>query len=717
MSEADRPTTELQSHLAAIVESSDDAIVSKGLDGIIRTWNSAAERIFGYRAEEVIGKSILILIPQDRQHEEPQIIAKLSAGERIEHYETIRRRKDGTLIDISLTVSPIRDAQGRVVGASKIARDVTERKRTEAALREETRRLEILQSTGKALASQLELQSLLQSVTDAATELSGAEFGTFYYNTKNGQGESFQLYTVTGAPPQAFQKFGDPRAAPILEPTFRGEAPIRLDDITQDGRYGQWSAQHGLSDGQPLVRSFLAVPVVSRSGGVIGALFFGHSEAGVFSERTEKLIIGVAAQAAVGIDNARLYEDVRKASEERQYLLDAERAARTEAERASLMKDEFLATLSHELRTPLTAILGWAQILSLGDYTPADLAEGLETIARNARAQTRLIDDLLDMNRIVSGKVRLDVQTTDLAPVIDAAVDAVRPSAEAKRIRLRKIVDPLAGPVTGDPMRLQQIVWNLLSNAVKFTPKEGKIDVILERVNSHVEITVSDSGEGIAPDFLPHVFERFRQSDSSLTRRHGGLGLGLAIVKQLTELHGGSVSAKSDGAGQGATFIIRLPLSPVRGDTADREHPAAEYSRKNCSQQISLTGVKVLVVDDEADARELVKRVLAGCGAIVEVADSAVEALTRLNRQQHDVIVSDIGMPETDGYQFIRELRQRPPTAGGRTPAVALTAFARSEDRTRAMMAGYQVHIAKPIEPRELIATVASLAGRIGANN
>jgi len=715
MTEADRPTMDLQSHLAAIVESSDDAIISKGLDGIIRTWNSAAERVFGYSADEMIGKSITTLIPPGRQDEEPTIIARLKSGQRIDHYETIRRRKDGTLIDVSLTVSPIRDAQGTIVGASKIARDITEHKRTEAALREETRRLEILQNTGALLGSQLELQSLLQSVTDAATELSGAEFGAFFYNTRNEHGESYLLYSLSGAPREAFDKFGHPRATPLFGPTFRGEASIRIDDVLDDPRYGQWGPYHGMPPGHLPVRSYLAVPVISRSGEVIGGLFCGHSAVGVFTERSERLLVGVASQAAVGVDNARLYEDVRRASEERQHLLDAERAARSEAERASLMKDEFLATLSHELRTPLTAILGWSQILSMGDYTPDDLKEGLETIGRNARAQTRLIDDLLDMNRIVSGKVRLDVQTVELAPIIDAAVDAVRPSAEAKAIRLRKILDPLAGPVTGDPMRLQQIVWNLLSNAVKFTPKGGKIDVILERVNSHLEITVCDSGEGIAADFLPHVFERFRQSDSSLTRRHGGLGLGLAIVKQLTELHGGAVSVTSGGSGQGATFVVRLPLSPVRRNEALHEHPAAEQHSVRRLHNVTLSGVKVLVVDDEADARELVKRVLTGCGASVEAAGSASEAISHLASLQPDVIVSDIGMPVTDGYQFIREVRKRPAAAGGKIPAVALTAFARSEDRTRAMMAGYQVHISKPIEPRELIATVASLAGRIGA--
>jgi signal transduction histidine kinase/CheY-like chemotaxis protein len=435
----------------------------------------------------------------------------------------------------------------------------------------------------------------------------------------------------------------------------------------------------------------------------------------MFSERCEQLLVGIAAQAAIGIDNARLYEDVRKAAEERRHLLEAERAARTESERASLMKDEFLATLSHELRTPLSAILGWSQMLAMGGYSPEDLAEGLESISRNAHAQTRLIDDLLDMNRIVSGKVRLDVQTADLASVIDAAVNAVRPSIDAKGIRLRKILDPLAGPVLGDPTRLQQIVWNLLTNAVKFTPKEGKIDVLLERVNSHIEITVSDSGEGIAPQFLPHVFERFRQSDSSLTRRHGGLGLGLAIVKQLDELHGGTVRAKSAGEGQGATFVITLPIAPIREANERREHPTAGLTASWNWRDVHLEGIKVLVVDDEPDARNLVKRLLLTCGAEVATAESAAQALAQLSSQRPQVIVSDIGMPEIDGYHFMREVRQLSAESGGKTPAVALTAFARSEDRTRAMMAGYNVHIAKPIEPHELIATVASLVGRTGS--
>jgi signal transduction histidine kinase/ActR/RegA family two-component response regulator len=433
----------------------------------------------------------------------------------------------------------------------------------------------------------------------------------------------------------------------------------------------------------------------------------------VFSERAERSVVAVAAQAAIAVDNARLYEAQKRAALEREDLLAAERAARSEAERMNLLKDEFLATLSHELRTPLNAILGWSQVLNLSDPATSDFRDGLEAIERNARAQTQLFDDLLDMSRIISGKIRLDVQWANLASVVDAAVESVRPSAEAKSIRLRKIIDPLAGPVSGDPTRLQQIVWNLLSNAIKFTPKGGKVDVLLERVNSHVEITVHDSGVGIKPEFLPLVFERFRQADASTTRSFGGLGLGLSIVKQLVELHGGSVRAKSPGEGQGATFIVSLPLAPVRNGEA-REHPTTNRATYIDCEQFDLRGLRVLVVDDEADSRALLDRVLGQCHIDVLLAANAHDALDVIRTQRPDVIISDIGMPGEDGYELLRRVRALPEEAGGRTPAIALTAFARSEDRTRAMIAGYQVHIAKPIEAPELMATIASLARRTG---
>ena len=408
--------------------------------------------------------------------------------------------------------------------------------------------------------------------------------------------------------------------------------------------------------------------------------------------------------------NARLLEQATRAAAERAGLLEAERKARAEVERVSIMKDEFLATLSHELRTPLNAILGWSEMLLKSESDPEDVKRGLETIARNARAQAQLIEDLLDMSRIVAGKVRLDVQRTDLAAVVEAAVDAVKLSADAKEIRLRKIIDPQAGPVFGDPNRLQQIVWNLLSNAVKFTSKGGKVDVRVGRVNSHIEITVIDSGPGISAEFLPHVFERFRQADASTTRKHGGLGLGLAIVKQLVELHGGTVRVESEGSGLGATFIVSLPLGAIRSD-ARREHPTAGGTAP-LHEEVDLNGIKVLVIDDEPDARALITLVLTSANAEVICAASAAEGMELLAKEHPDLLLSDIGMPGKDGYQFIREVRSLPAPSGGKTPAIALTAFARSEDRTRALMAGYQIHIAKPIEPSELLATVASLSGR-----
>ncbi|MEZ0267075.1 MAG: ATP-binding protein, partial [Phycisphaerae bacterium] len=415
--------------------------------------------------------------------------------------------------------------------------------------------------------------------------------------------------------------------------------------------------------------------------------------------------------------------DRKLAEAERNRLLDGERAARAEAERAGRMKDEFLATLSHELRTPLNAILGWAQILRAdtdGTAPPADdLHQGLEVIERNARAQTRIIDDLLDMSRIIAGKVRLDVQPVALPPVIEAAVDTVRPAADAKGVRVHVALDPLAGHVSGDPGRLQQVFWNLLANSVKHTDRGGRVDVALARAGSHLEVSVTDTGEGIAPEFLPHVFDRFRQADGSTTRRHGGLGLGLSIVRHLTELHGGTVRAWSAGAGLGATFTVSLPLTAVHagGDgqaTDGKPRPArAGLSRAATmtgADGVDLTGVRVVVVDDEPDARTLVRRILEDCGAVVSTAASAREALAAVQGERPDALVSDVGMPGEDGYSLIRRVRALPAAEGGDVPAIALTAYARGEERTRALRAGFTGHIAKPVEPAELVATIAALA-------
>jgi PAS domain S-box-containing protein len=721
MDKADRQNEDLRTALAtsrsilrATLESTADGILVTDAGGRVIAHNEKFVQIWGLAHEQVAGAehAALVALVSHRFRAPERLAGRIRdiyASETEEMFDTLEMT-DGRVLE---RLSRMQRLDDRSVAHVWSYRDITARRRAEDALRDEARVLDLLNQTGRAIASTLELPTLLQTVTDAATQMSGARFGAFFYNTVDASGDAFVLYTLSGAPREAFERFGHPRATPLFGPTFHGQPPIRIDDVRTDPRYGQLPPHFGMPAGHLPVRSYLAVPVLSRGGATIGVLLFGHPDAGVFTERAERLVVGIAAQAAVAIDNARLFEETRRIAEERERLVQAERAAREDIARASRVKDEFLATLSHELRTPLTAILGWSRVLMLKKGDAETLARGVEAIARNAAAQAKLIEDLLDMSRIMSGKVRLEVQPTDLAGVIEAAVDAVRPSADAKELQLRSVLDPLAGPVSGDPGRLQQVVWNLLSNAVKFTPRGGSVEVLLQRVDAQLEIVVRDSGVGIAAEFLPHVFDRFRQADSTTTRSHGGLGLGLAIVKQLVELHGGGVRVDSAGAGHGAVFVVGLPLAAPRA-SAGHEHPAGERPATPAYDELSLEGLHVLVVDDEPDARELVRQLLGECRAEVSTASSAVQALDMLQRLRPDVLLSDIGMPERDGYQLIRDVRRLPVDQGGRTPAIALTAFARSEDRTRAMLAGYQVHVSKPIEPHELIATVASLAGRMG---
>lgn len=525
------PPPAAQALLAAIVDSSEDAIVSKSLDSIVTSWNAGAERIFGYTAEEMIGQSITRLIPHDRPEEEAHIIERLRKGERVEHFESVRVRKDGTSLEVSLTISPVRSSTGEIIGASKIARDITEQKHAQRRL----------------AAANADLEQALQKVEQANRQL----------------------------------------------------------------------------------------------------------------------------------------------------------------ETAAQMKSEFVATLSHELRTPLTAILGWVHILKSQTPIADELAEGLAVIERNTRAQLQLIEDLLDMSRIEAGKVNLDIQSVDLSSVVEAAIETVRPAATAKRIRVTSAFSSLGGTVMADRNRLQQILWNLLTNAIKFTPKDGRIHVTTERVNSHAEIAVCDNGEGIAPEFLGHVFERFRQADGSTTRRHGGLGLGLSIVKHLTELHGGETRARSAGLGKGATFVVSLPL--VAAHEHATQHAASERNAVLDAEidVNDLRGIKILSIDDDTDSATIIRRILEAQHGEVRTAESMEEGLRLVSEFVPDVILSDIGMPGHDGYEFIKRLRARP---GIFIPAVALTALARSEDRTRALRAGFQMHVAKPVDPAELVATVFSLA-------
>jgi len=430
----------------------------------------------------------------------------------------------------------------------------------------------------------------------------------------------------------------------------------------------------------------------------MGAIAFHYRNPHHFNELEVRVATTLANLAEAAIRTAELYEEQRE--------------LRARAEEASRLKDEFLATVSHELRTPLNAILGWARILHSGKLDAVSARRAAETIERNARSQNQIIEDLLEVSRIITGKLRLEVSLVDLHSVLEEAIDSVKPAVRAKGIQLQSKLDPCAGPVTGDPERLQQVFWNLLSNAVKFTAEGGRIQVQLHRIGSHVEITVEDNGIGIEKKFLPYVFDRFRQADSTAARTHGGMGIGLAIVRHLVELHGGTVHAESRGAGQGSTFTVSLPPAILPSEEASagiklhKDEPADQ-------QDPDLKGMRVLAVDDEADARELLTTIVRQYGGEAEAAASAAAALCKMEEWQPNVLVADIGMPDEDGYALIRKVRSLPPDRGGDIPAVALTAYARAEDRRRALVAGYQMHVAKPVDPKELAHKVADLVGKL----
>jgi len=643
------------------------------------------------------------------------------------------RGADGNFRWFLTRVEAVHDRDGRVVRWFGTNTDVDQVKRAEQALREESHVLELLNSTGSMLASTRDLRALMQAATDVAAGVCGARFGAFFHYGQDGEGTLFSLFTLAGTTASQFQDFAAPGASALFGPGPRADGLVRSADLGRDAGRGP-ALQFGLPAGHPPVRSYLAVPVVARSGELLGTMFFGHPEPGVFTERSERIVSGIAAQAAIAVDNIRLYEASSRAAEERKVLLENEREARAEAERTSQMKDEFLATLSHELRTPLSAILGWSQVLRRGSRDGADLQRGLSTIERNARAQAQLIEDLLDMSRITSGKVLLDMQVLAPGSFIDAAIETVRPAADAKGIRIEKryASDAIAPLVAGDPGRLQQVIWNLLSNAIKFTPREGQVTIDVGQRDEQVAITIRDNGAGIGPEFITHVFERFRQADASMTRTHGGLGLGLSIVKHLVEQHGGTVRAESAGVGQGSSFTIELPAAKAATPRPVPAAPVAAASQEQAQAQAAtlasmpaggagapapaappdsvvrdMRGTSVVVVDDDRDARELIARILADCQASVRLAGSAREALDLLRASPPDLLISDLGMPEVDGLELMSWVRALPRDAGGLVPAIALTAFARSEDRLKALEAGFSAHVSKPVEQSELMAAIA----------
>jgi signal transduction histidine kinase len=578
--------------------------------------------------------------------------------------------------------------------------DITEERLAREAQREEALTNESLLRVARAI-SGFDLAAIVQAVTDEATTVCRAEFGAFFYNMADEVGESYMLYTLSGVPRSAFEKFPMPRNTAVFGPTFAGKGVVRADDITKSEHYGLSEPYRGMPPGHLPVRSYLAVPVVSRTGEVLGGLFFGHSQVGVFGPRDEHTVVAIAQQAAVAMDSARLFE-----------LAQQERA---KAEDASRMKDDFLATISHELRTPLQSILGWTHMLRRGALEGPAGQRALEAVERNAKAQAALIEDILDVSRIIAGKLRIEVAPVSLAEVVSAALDTVRPAADAKQVRLTALVDPEASPVMGDEHRLQQVAWNLLSNAVKFSRPGGWVEVAVRSESDAVVVTVRDDGQGIPADFLPHVFDRFRQLDASITRKSAGLGLGLSIVKHVVELHGGSVLAESAGEGLGATFSVRIP-SVARSQPSETPRGSSFATMPPGTPGTALVaGLRILVVDDEEDARELLHALLVHEKAEVRTASSSREAFALLREDPPDVLLSDIGMPEEDGYTLIERVRALPASEGGRTPAVALTAYARSEDRTRSLRKGFNHHVAKPVDAQELLAAIANLMGRFSS--
>ena len=784
-----------QTYLAAIVESSDDAIISKDLDGTIRSSNAAAERMFGHSRAELIGQSVRILIPPERQKEEDEILERLSRGERVDHFETVRVAKDGRRLDVSLTVSPVRDASGAIVGVSKTARDITEQKRVAAELAAQQEWFRVtLASIGDAVIAS-DAAGRVTYINGTAAALTGwmadvamgqplaDVFHIINEKTRqpveNPAGLVMRLGQIVGLANHTVLISRDGTERPIADsaaPIRDGEGRIlgvvlvfrdvtderRAEDAIAEQREWLETTLESIGDAviatdvrgrivfmNPVAEHLTGWQTDAARGRVCGDVFNIINEKSrrpvenpVTRVFAEGVIVGLANHtvliAADGterpIDDSgapirnrdgrivgvvlvfrdvterRRSEDERQAAAaERLRLLEAERVARTEAERASRVKDDFVAMVSHELRTPLNAILGWTQLMMKGRDDASVIDRGLDVVARNTRVQAQLISDLLDISRITAGKLRLEIQSVDLVSVITDAIETVQQEADSKGIEVRRELDVKVGPIAGDPARLQQVTWNLLSNAIKFTPRGGHVVVTLRQVDSDAELAVSDSGSGIRPEFLPHVFDRFQQADLSITRRFGGLGLGLSIVKHLVELHGGAVQAASGGEGEGATFTITLPSSDVTA--IPWRPPSADAALNHSSSTVSLDAITVLVVEDEPDTREFLKRLLETHGAKVVVAGSAAEALSVFPSTRPDILVSDIGLPVVDGYDLMQQIREKNVSDGGRIPAIALTAYVRSEDRTRALTVGYQAHVAKPVEPSELVATIASLVG------
>ena len=773
---AEKLANEAHQRLSLHVENTPLAVIEWDKDYRVSRWLRSAERLFGWKAEEVLGKSIdewKFVHPEDLE-----AVHKVGYRQRrgMARHSVSRNRnftKQGAVLHNEWYNSVLHDDSGRLISVLSLVLDVTARKQIEQAMRESEEQYRLLFQSNPHAMWVYDLETLrFLAVNDAAVEQYGYS-----------QEEFLSMTLAEIRPPEDVPILQDilaRRSAPLARPAewrhrkkngdiitveitahqlnFSGRSAelVMAIDITErklaeqalvesEDRYRDLvDNSHELMCTHDLEGRILSVnPWAAR---VLGyeqdALIGLHIRDGLVTEYRDQFddylreikengfargimrVKTTSGETRVweyyntlrvqGVQTPIVRGMAHDITERRQALA-REKEARLEAESANRLKDEFLSTLSHELRTPLTAIIGWAELLINGDLSADKQPKALETIARNASSQAQLIDDLLEVSRIITGKLPLDFSPCELQPVIEAALESIRPTAQAKAVRLELVLEPVGALVYGDVDRLRQVVWNLLSNAVKFTPRNGSVQVKLHCTSSHALIAVSDSGEGIKRDFLPRVFDRFSQADGSSTRTHGGLGLGLAIVRHLVEIHGGTVRAESPGEGLGATFIVSLPLM----ETSKHRVRSPEFEVDNVvsrSQRVanepSLDGLRLLIVDDEVDFRELVTTMLGHYGAVVRAAASAGEALEHLENWKPDVLVADIGMPDEDGYGLIRKVRALSADRGGRTPAVALTAYTRLEDRQRALSAGYHIHLAKPITGPELAAAVANVAGR-----
>lgn len=626
--------------------------------GTILTWNSGASRIKGYQADEVIGRNFsMFFTDEDVAAGKPQREMAIAAETGRYEEEGWRVCKDGRRIWVNEVANAVRTPDGQLRGFVKITRDLSEWKQTRHALElSEQRNSTILDNLKDYAVFMVDVNNRVTTWNIGAERLLG-------YTESEALGQWGGLFFVE-------------------EDRARGEVEKELFIATKEGR-AENERGHLRKNTTRFWGSGVMTPVYNSRGEL-------DAFVKIMRDQTERKLL----------------------EEERQRLLTAEQKARVEAEAVNRMKDEFLANLSHELRTPLSAIVGWTRLLSSGGLSEKDQKHALEVIERSARAQTRLTEDLLDTSRIVSGKLHLDIQQVHLPSVIAAALETVAPAAEARKIDLRVQVDQVAEPFTGDPNRLQQIVWNLLSNAIKFSPEGGQVDVRLRRVDGRAQLTVSDNGPGIAPEFLPHVFDRFRQADASTTRAHGGMGLGLAIVRELVMLHGGSIAAESE-PGQGAAFIVELPFRSAAGDRQGYEAALstnAAGAAFNCGA--TLDGVQVLVVDDEPDIRGMVSTLLEICGAQVTAAESAEKGAELLTRAKPDIVLTDLAMPGQDGYAFLKRIQSIENEQNRRIPVAALTAYAGIEDEKKALEAGFEAYVRKPVDPAKLVSELARLTGK-----